>query len=65
MLAGVPARGAVNLRDSYTRLAESLPTISTQSATVQPAILDAADRIANSVDTMVHLLRERSAATAK
>ncbi len=65
VLAGVPARGAVNLRDSYTRLAESLPTISTQSATVQPAILDAADRIANSVDTMVHLLRERSAATAK
>nr|WP_282099546.1 FUSC family protein [Arthrobacter sp. E3] len=61
VLAGVPARGAVNLRDSYTRLAESLPEISPQSATVQPAILDAADRIANSVDTMVHLLRERSA----
>ncbi len=63
VLEGIPARGAVNMRDAYTELAESVPAISMRSDVVQPAILDAADRIANSVDTMVHLLRERSAAT--
>lgn len=64
VLTGVPARGTVNMRDSYTELTESLPAVAPQSDVVRPAILDAADRIANSVDTMVHLLRERAAASA-
>ena len=60
VLAGVPARGAINLRTSYTAMLDTLPAVSLQSDTVQPAIRDAADKIANSVDTIVHLLRERS-----
>ena len=60
MLAGVPARGAINLRSSYTTMLDTLPAVSLKSDTVQPAIRDAADSIANSVDTIVHLLRERS-----
>ena len=63
VLTGVPARGTVNMRDSYTELTNSLPAVAPQSDVVRPAILDAADRIANSVDTMVHLLRERAAAS--
>lgn len=54
---GTVPRGTVNMRDSYTRLTQVLPPVSLESGVVQPAILDAADRIANSVDTMVHLLR--------
>ena len=60
VLAGVPARGAINLRSSYTTMLDTLPAVSLKSDTVQPAIRDAADSIANSVDTIVHLLRERS-----
>ncbi|WP_354212528.1 FUSC family protein [Arthrobacter sp. UYCu511] len=63
---GTTPRGAVNMRDSYTRLAEILPPVSLESGVVQPAIMDATDRIANSVDTMVHILRgQGSPRTAK
>ena len=54
------------MRDSYIRLAEILPPVSLESGVVQPAIMDATDRIANSVDTMVHILRgQGSPRTAK
>jgi uncharacterized membrane protein YccC len=62
---GTVPRGAVNMRDSYAELKASLDADPVGGAAVQPAILDASDRIANSVDTMAHLLREPSAARVK
>ncbi|WP_125609887.1 FUSC family protein [Specibacter cremeus] len=61
---GVAPRGAVNMRASYVALKDSLEAHAMRPDVVQPAILDAADRIANAVDTMVHLLRERPAPAA-
>ncbi|WP_309145215.1 FUSC family protein [Arthrobacter sp. STN4] len=59
--SGGPARGAVALRNSYLALRDTMERDPVQAETVQLAVLDAADRIANSLDTMVHLLKERGA----
>ncbi|NVM94338.1 FUSC family protein [Arthrobacter wenxiniae] len=58
---GVPPRGAVALRASYLALREAMQRDPVQAETVQVAVLDAADRIANALDTTVHLLKERGA----
>ncbi|ALE05203.1 hypothetical protein AL755_06435 [Arthrobacter sp. ERGS1:01] len=64
VLAGAAPRGAVNMRDSYARLKEALDAAQPGPGTVRPAVLEAADRIANALDTMVHLLREQTKAAA-
>jgi len=59
--AGTPPRAAVALRASYLALKDTMERDPAQAETVQLAVLDAADRIANSLDTITHLLRERGA----
>ncbi|WP_146238938.1 FUSC family protein [Arthrobacter livingstonensis] len=62
---GAAPRGAVALRASYLALKETMERDPVQVETVQLAVLDAADRIANSLDTITHLLRERDKAAAE
>ncbi|MFQ4149686.1 FUSC family protein [Arthrobacter sp. LAPM80] len=57
---GSAPRGAPNMRDSYARLKDALDQVQAGPATVRPALLDATDRIANALDTTVHLLREHA-----
>ncbi len=51
---------ARTLRASYAELKLAIERSPELPRTVMPSILDAADRIANSVDTMVHLLKEQT-----
>ncbi|MDQ6738941.1 MAG: hypothetical protein M3021_00835, partial [Actinomycetota bacterium] len=55
---GSAPRGARSLRSAYAELELGLRQAPDFPRDVLPAVLDAADRIANSVDTMAHLLRE-------
>lgn len=59
---GRAPHGKVNMRGSYAALKEAMGPGAPQDDVVRPAILDAADRIANSVDTMAHLMRRQPAA---
>lgn len=58
--ASARPRGAKPLRASYVELKQDLERSPEFPQSVMPTILDAADRIANSVDTMVHLLKEQA-----
>ncbi|HEV7167323.1 MAG TPA: FUSC family protein [Micrococcaceae bacterium] len=58
--ASARPRGAKALRASYAALKQDLERSPEFPQSVMPTILDAADRIANSVDTMVHLLKEQA-----
>ncbi|WP_434616108.1 FUSC family protein [Arthrobacter sp. A5] len=55
---GSAPRGTRSLRSAYAELELGLRQAPDFPRDVLPAVLDAADRIANSVDTMAHLLRE-------
>ncbi|WP_227878720.1 FUSC family protein [Arthrobacter dokdonensis] len=59
IVGGAAPRGVVSLRASYVGLKDSMEKDPIAVETVQVAVLDATDRIANSLDTMAHLLRDR------
>lgn len=61
VVQGAAPRGAVVLRASYLALRDAMDKDPAQAETVQLAVLDAADRIANALDTTVHLLKDRGA----
>ena len=61
VVEGAAPRGAVALRASYVELKDAMAADPAHAETVQLAVLDAADRIANSLDTIAHLLGERAA----
>ncbi|ALE91563.1 hypothetical protein AOC05_03085 [Arthrobacter alpinus] len=57
VFAGSNPQGAPAMRNAFVLLKDSLDAVAPGPGTLRPAVLDAADRIANALDTMVHLLR--------